>query len=458
MRLASFVASDAFAKAILIISLCAIFYSLGAATILFEAFPYKQLRNVAEGFRARLAMDNDRLPIGFVRWENTVPSPVSGKGAGEEFILIAGGPYRRLDLCPTHGCLAWIIDRKGRVLHKWEVDYNAIIADDEVHVGRLNARNLTPIGLSLGSDGSLIVTFHGRNLFPYQVGIAKVGREGEVVWVRHDLSHHWPDVREDGVIFAPFAKVAMNKKKFGETALPFRCRTGAVYDEGVRAISSDGTTLLETSFLDLLNREDFPGLFYGVLDGCDPLHVNSVDIAGPDVEHDGSGVEPGDLLVSLREPSAIVLLDQDASRVKRMIVGRSAAQHSARFLKYGDIVVFDNQGGKSASGGSRVLKLSLDGTKSDTLYPKADGASLRSLYQGHVEVSPDYARLLVVSSGEGRIIEIDARDGRELWRHVTIEPTDQYRAQLGVSPKGPSAHYALTGAYYVRDASFLKPS
>lgn len=449
------VGSDNFAKIILIASLCAIFYSVGAATILFQVFPYKQLRTVAEGFRARLALEKDNLPIGFDGWiDEALPAPETFAGAGDEPILIGGGPGRRLDLCPTHGCLAWVIDRKGNVLHTWEIDFEKIIAADTVHVGRLNTTNLSPIGMALMRDGSLVVSFHGRNLFPYQVGIAKVSRDGEIEWVRDDLSHHWLAMRGDGVILAPFAEVAMNAKHFGATDLPLRCRTGAVYDEGVRAISPDGKTLFEKPFLELFSAAQFPGLFYSMNDGCDPLHVNSVDVADAAIAAANDGVEEGDILVSVRELSAIVLLDKDASRIKKAIIGRTAAQHSAVFAPEGGVLAFDNRGGAMDQGGSRVAWVGFNNETPKTVFP-AGNVKLRSQYQGHVDPGAG-GRLLVTSSSEGLVYEIDGATGGVLWRFQSSEPTGAYKAEFGVKPEKPFARYGLTAAYYVSDAGFLE--
>lgn len=446
--------SDAAAKVILVVSLCAIFYSVGAATILFQVFPYKQLRTVAEGFRARLALEKDNLPVGFDGWiDEALPAPEAHAGAGDEAILIGGGPGRRLDLCPTHGCLAWVIDRKGNVLHKWEIDFEKIIAADTAHVGRLNTTNLSPIGMVLMRDGSLIVSFHGRNLFPYQVGVAKISRDGDIEWVRDDLSHHWLAVRDDGVILTPFAEVAMGAKHFGATDLPLRCRTGAVYDEGVRAISQDGKMLFEKPFLELFSTAQFPGLFYSMNDGCDPLHVNSVDVADAEVAAANPGVDEGDILVSVRELSSIFLLDPTASRIKNAIIGRTAAQHSAVFAPGGGILTFDNRGGAMAKGGSRVAWLGFSGETPRTVFPTGD-AKLRSQYQGHVDPGAD-GRLLVTSSSEGLIYEIDGATGEVLWRFQSSEPTAGYRQKFGVKPEKPFARYGLTAAYYVKDAGFL---
>ncbi len=449
------IGSDGFAKLVLVVSLCAIFYSIGAATILFEAFPYKELRNVAEGFRARLAIEKDNLPVGFDGWVDATIPPTITPHAGDGPLLISGGPGRRLDLCPTHGCLAYIIDRQGRVLHTWEIDFHRIIEADTAHVGRLSTRNLTAIGMQLGKDGSLVVTFQGRNLFPYQVGIAKVSRDSKILWARSDLSHHWPIMRDDGVILSPFAKVVMDKPRFGATGLSMNCKSGAIYDEGVRAVAPDGSVLFERPFLDLLSAAGLPGLFYSINNGCDPLHVNSIDVASAADAAASPGVSAGDILVSVRELATILLLNSDATIVKRSITGRTAGQHSARFAPGGGILVFDNQGGDKSTGGSRVLHLDIDGGNPRTVFPKIGGVKLRSLFQGYIDPDDSTGRLLVTSSDEGIIYELSPIDGEVLWRFDVIEPTALYRSHFGVKPEKPFARYGQPAAYYVHDASFI---
>jgi hypothetical protein len=447
--------SDVAAKAALIVSLCALSFAFGAATILLRTFPYGFLRDAAAGIKAYLSLDSERLPAGFQSYAATAAPPAVADGAGEELILISGGPSRRLDLCPRHGCLAWIIDRSGSVLHKWEVDFAEVIADDPVHVGRLNVRNVNPIGMALLPDGSLIATFHGRNLFPYQVGIAKFDAAGTLLWKRLDLSHHWFDVDEQGRIVTPFAQVRNNLGRLPGSRVSLGCQSRTVYEEGVRVLSADGEVLRETSFFDLFSGSDYRGLFYGIRDGCDPLHVNSVEAASPAVAAAAPGVEAGDLLVSVREMSALVLLDGDTHGVKRLIAGRTAAQHSARFLKDGRIAAFDNLGGDRRLGGSRVLAIDLSTGAAETIFPRGGAAEFFSEYQGFIDPSADGRRLLVTSSGQGRVLEIDLASGRALWTYEESEPTDAYRAAHKTRPEGPFARYNVSAAYYVTNADFL---
>ena len=146
--------------------------------------------------------------------------------------------------------------------------------------------------------------------------------------VRH--AHHWIDIDAAGRIFAPSMEIRKNVDFAGNTAVDIRCSDAHVrmYYEGIRTYAPDGSVLHDLWIMDSLIKSGYPGLVYGMRDGCDPFHLNSVEVVTSEIAAHIPGVAAGDLLVSIREPSAIAILDPVDGQVKHLCrwAYRSAAR------------------------------------------------------------------------------------------------------------------------------------
>ena len=446
-------------------ALCGLAFAYGVAVMKFKVFPYKILNEAAAAFDAWRQIGGDAFPPGVISWAGSPPDELArtiDAAAGSEAVMITGGFYSRLDLCPKFGCLAVVVDRTGRALHSWPApDPARFFSGAKGHTGAVKPINYRVFGVALGRDGSLIVSFHGKDMFPYQVGIAKFDVDGRPLWTRFGANHHFPTLGDDGRIYVPSVRLANRAQShFADTAVDLTCRTGgASYMEGVQVLDADGQLLHDFPLEDALAAAGYPGLFYSIRDGCDPFHINSLDL----VNAAGApllGADVGDLLVSVREASALVVMDKDTGAVKRVISGRVAGQHSPHFLPDGAILVFDNQGGDRALGGSRVARIRPDGETS-TVFPTHAEPSLTpfySEYQGRIDTTPDGARALVASSAQGRIVEVDVASGKALWAYENVVDLADFIRTRGLKRAETFARIEAYGAYYVDDLSILRSS
>jgi hypothetical protein len=375
-----------------------------------------------------------------------------GDAAGAEALLITGGPYQYMAKCPTFGCLAWVIDRDGKVLHTWEADLDALFRDVEGFRGDVDPDTIYPIGTSLQDDGSLVMTFHARNTFPYQVGIARIGPNGEIIWKHWDYSHHWIDTDAQGRIYAPSMKLVSKLKHFENTPVEVKCHTGTLFYEGIRIYAADGSVLRDIWIEESFARSGYPGLLYSLRDGCDPAHVNSVEVVRPEIAAVMPGVEAGDLLVSIREPSAIAIIDAGSGLIKHIVVGRTAGQHSPHFLPDGTVVVFDNQGGDRALGGTRILRIDLLHDTATTVYPGSASDPLLPFWSrdgGTIAVSPDGERIMISVKKQARTLEIDLTTGSAQWlmeKSFDISPFLEMKNKQAEADHG---YFNAYGAYYL---------
>lgn len=349
-------------------SLCMVAFLYGFAANEFNLPPKAMMREAMSALKAMNVIDRG-TPTGVIRTEPG-PPPTQfirqlDPNAGRELLLVTGWPNR--ERCPKYACLASVIDRSGKVLHSWPAPLDALFDDLHEFSGDRKPGNFYPIGIGLLHDGSIVATFHGHNVYPYAVGIARIDPDGKILWKHLDGAHHWLHIGADERIYAPI-QVRRHRKNIGDNAVELRC-PDIVYDEGVRIYRPDGSTERTLMLADILVENGYPGLIYSVRDDCDPLHINSVDVVTPAIAPHIPGAASGDLLISLREQSAIALLDPATSRIKRLIVGRTAAQHSATFLPDGTVLVFDNQGGSRSLGGSRIVRFNLTDGSEQTVFP-----------------------------------------------------------------------------------------
>ncbi|TFU02863.1 hypothetical protein EUV02_06520 [Polymorphobacter arshaanensis] len=446
--------------ALFVAALCLAAMAYGFAAATYKLFPYQLYANARDAYHALREIEPDVLPPNVNELDKNAPArPVIrtlSPAAGTEKLLVSGGPYELMQRCPTFGCMAWVIDRQGNVLHSWEVDTAKLFAQIPHLAGKTKPENFYPSGIALTPDGGLVMAIQGRNTYPFQIGLVRIDRNGNVVWKHWNNSHHWIAVAADGTVYAPYREAIDGKTHFGGTAVETRCKAN-LGAEGIGVYAADGKQLRRISLLDAVDKSDFPGLLYGVRSGCDPLHLNSIDIVTPAIAAKIPGITAGDLLISLRELSTVAIIDGTDGRFKKVITGRSAAQHSPRFLPDGTALVLDNQGGQLAQGGSRVVRLDFNTGTSTTVFPQPGETAELPFFTktaGHIEVSPDGSRAIVVGKEPGRAFEIDVASGKPLWSYRNSFDLAPYFAAKGIKAPVTRAQMKMWGVYYVTDAQF----
>jgi outer membrane protein assembly factor BamB len=170
------------------------------------------------------------------------------------------------------------------------------------------------------------------------------------------------------------------------------------------------------------------------------------------------GIEEGDLLISLRSPNLVAVLDRTSGRIKRAVTGRTIEQHSPHFLPDGRVVVFDNRGGAKSEGGSRVVRIDLETAELQQLFPTSDSTDflpVSSATAGHIDVSEMGTRILVSFTGQGRVLEIDVQTGTVLWEFNNFHDIAEFLRESAIESDTSIALFHTYGAYYAGQPSFL---
>jgi hypothetical protein len=278
---------------------------------------------------------------------------------------------------------AFLIDMDGRVLHTW---HEAI------------AREWTRVWVY--PDGSILA------VTAYPGALLKLGQDSNVIWSYGNSrlrAHHDVVVAPDGRIY-----VLMRRGRI------FDWLDGRAFlDDMVCILDPSGDTVKEETCLSIADA--FKGSDYAWLltspefgQGSDPLHTNSVEVL--DGRIPGPEFRAGNILLSLRGPDCLVVLDPDLGKIVWMSRGPWQKQHEARETPDGHLLLFDN---RKFEGHSRVVEYDPVNDKILWTYT-AEG--FFSVGTGAEQLLPN-GDLLITESQKGRIIEVK-RDGTVVWEFL----------------------------------------
>lgn len=347
-------------------------------------------------------------------------------------VLVGGGRFQFLDHCPDWGCLAVEYSETGDVAHAYplrprelERAWTTAVAASDITVERAPGfafdKHVDVNWTARYPNGDLLVAMASEFLFPHALGVVRVDRDGRPLWTRV-AGHHVGEIQavEGGdVTMWPGLLIADGglSLSVASTAVDLSCPRA--YVDTIDFISARGELVKRFDLWAALRHSPYvSALPYSTTvntlhrDPCDITHMNSVrrlsERAG------GSwGIAPGDLVVSLRNMSALAILDGASGEVKRLVRGSFAHQHSALHVDRASFLLFDNNGGH-ARGASRVLLVDLAQGRETTLFPTerlpAHLTALHTQKIGHISLSPDRKHAIATFGNEGVAVEIRLAD------------------------------------------------
>ena len=407
----------------------------------YKVFPHALLSAAYKTFVAAVEV-NLYHPLIWKGWEFADVPPDQAAARRFEFIgsdrltdpiLVPGGRGHFREYCPDHvGCLAVEYAGRGEVRHawpyrpdeleKWMEKGESVVDFPYEHAPRFSFLDHTQIrGLSKYANGDLLAVFYFAHTHPYGGGVARIDRTGKLVWYRPDFSHHRPHLTDGEVVLVPGWRRGrpinlrlVPGRRYPKVSIPYPQWSHDL----VNVIDPAGRLLGETSVFDAILRSSYASLLTHA-NRHDPTHVNSVHLLGKDAA--GTGLEPGDLVVSIRNLHAFAVLDRDTHRLKRMVRGGFMKQHSVLHLEGSRFLLLDNQGGRTPDGAlgvSRLLMVDAASGEETTIFPNhRTPGHLRELYTrdlGGLAISPDRRRALVTFTRESKAVEVRVADGAVL--------------------------------------------
>ncbi|MGV6850536.1 MAG: arylsulfotransferase family protein [Marinibacterium sp.] len=230
-----------------------------------------------------------------------------------------------------------------------------------------------------------------------------------LVWGLDGIFHHSVEAHPDG---GYWVAAFLEPQTIGGVSEHFK--EGALVH-----VSADGKKLSERSLPQILIDNGLGAFVYGQdFYSDDPLHLNDIQYAPMESDY----WQKGDVFLSLRNVSAIVLYRPSTNKVVWYKRGPWVNQHDVDVLDDHRIVVFNNSRynmryGPKVSDANDVLIY--DFATDEVTAPFHDllkQMEMRTFSEGRSEILPD-GSLFVEESNYGRLAQIDA-DGNVLWTYV----------------------------------------
>jgi hypothetical protein len=301
-----------------------------------------------------------------------------------------------------HAAEAVLMDRDGRVLHRWRYPLRRLWPD--LAADPANAKLEYWRRAWLFPNGDLLGIYEG-------FGIVKLDARSNVLWSHRGGIHHDLEVLPNGEIW-----VLDREGKLIPRIHPEK----GVLEDFVTVLGPNGRVLRRISLLESFERSRQAALLSRMpREGGDIFHTNTLEVLDGRFASRHPAFRRGNVLVSVLKLDALAILDPDRKEIVWARTGSWRRQHQPTFLADGRLLLFDNTGpGRDRS---RVIELDplsgdivwqFGGTPEVDFFSKTLGSCQR-LANGNT---------LITESENGRALEV-TRDGRVVW-----ELNNPYRA------------------------------
>jgi len=152
----------------------------------------------------------------------------------------------------------------------------------------------------------------------------------------------------------------------------------------------------------------------------DPVHLNDIEPLDSSIAGEYPLFESGDLLISLRHPSLVLVFDPDSEEVKWHASEPWMHQHDPDFTGEGWIGVFDNNtdlaGRGEMLGGSRIVAVQPHTDSTMVQFPTDRSGPFYTSVRGKWQKLKG-GNMLLTETNPGRVVEV-APDGRTVWEWI----------------------------------------
>lgn len=215
-----------------------------------------------------------------------------------------------------------------RVEHRVDIDADGLLAGTArdskvVDFSLWNTERFRAIHPLLVPDGGLIIKDHGTPLF-------RLDTCGNMVWkIATDLFHHAAEIDSEGDIWVP---TYIEPTQIDGLSTDYS-------DDGFARVSADGKILYNRSLTDVLMKHGYGNLLFSKYPfETDAIHLNDVE----PVLSDGPFWQKGDVFLSLRHQSMVILFRPSTDKIIWMRQGPWAAQHDVDIVNDHTIALFNN--------------------------------------------------------------------------------------------------------------------
>jgi len=304
------------------------------------------------------------------------------------------------------------------VLHTWNPDidaFNDLIeqVDEFEFLNRDNNNSRERfINPKLVHDGGLL--FHNGT------PLRKIDACSRLIFQNtHDIFHHSIETDIDRNIWVPSNMYPQNLpiKKVGRGLK----QEGGYIDDAIVKLSSDGEIIFEKSVSQMFIKNGLEYLIFsagGTDLGKDPIHLNDIQ----PVNYDGEYWKKGDVFLSLRHQSMILLYRPSSNEIIWIGTGSTFHQHDVDILDDHRISIFNNNSkdfvdGEVVDGHNEVIVYDFKtGEYSSYFEDSLAKNDVRTNTQGRSQILPN-GDLFIEEANYSRTLYFNA-DGTLKWTHV----------------------------------------
>lgn len=364
----------------------------------------------------------------------------------------------------TEGPRATLLDMRGNVVHRWELPFRQAwpkaphiedpLPDDHIHW----------FGCHLYPNGELLAIYHADGDTPYGYGLVKVDKNSKLLWSYPNRVHHNLDVGEDGTIYTLTQKIIVEPPA-GLEFLSMPCLTDSLVVLAPDGRELETIPLLEAfatspyaSMLDSIPKhltDKYPGGYPALSLSqrrairSDLLHTNSVKVLSRALAPRFPSLHSGQVLLSLRNLDAVIVLDLATRRVVWAAQGIWQTQHSADFLDNGHLLLFDNAGSPR---GARILEYDPLTHAIPWLY--ADERFFKARSRGVSQRLPN-GNTLIVDPDDRWLFEVTP-DKEVVWKSV-LSLVDSQNGSRPVHELNNARRYRADELAFLKGAARARP-
>lgn len=294
-------------------------------------------------------------------------------------------------------------------IHTWAPDFKELIL---FNVSKSTSKVPRMINPLLTADGGLV--FNGM-----ASKLVKIDKCSNPVWVLDDyLYHHSINEGSDNTMAVPIHvfPYLIDAKYTGSNSEKY-------HSDGIAIVSNDGRLLYKKSISELFIEKGMEHLLFASSGATgqfkyDPIHLNSIK----PVMESGKFWEKGDLFLSLRGLSMLILYRPSTNEIIWKDSGKTYQQHDIKILDDHRISIFNNNSkdffvGNRVDGHNSVVIYDFE----SSLYTNHLGTAfmendIRTVTEGSATILTN-GDVLVEETNYGRTLYIDS-DGRLKWTHL----------------------------------------
>jgi len=240
---------------------------------------------------------------------------------------------------------AYLIDMKGNTLHRWGFPRENIWSQPELLEKKWSFKGFRNTYATADLDLFAIYDY---------LGLIKVDRNSQMVWLYRGGCHHDFWLTPDGEIYALTHKVEN---------IPTAYNKGSIIVDYITILDTSGKEKASHSLLEILEKSRFDFLLPNITpskpETLDTTHANSIQVFDGRFAGTNQGIfKKGNILVSSRHLNFVFIIDGDNWEV---VWGwgpnNILRQHKARLTNEGNITIFNNHWSADTKRVSSVIEI-----------------------------------------------------------------------------------------------------